>query len=735
MSAVFPIQTNFSGGELSPRLQARVDSEKYRISVAELNNFYSLPQGSAFRRPGTEYIFPTLNNGPARLVQFGRGRERDYVAEFTDGFVRMYNRDGVVQNAGGEELVNPQFSQGSDGLFGWTTDSKLTALITEEPFIIDVMEFAAESPTFKVTQFSDEADLTNFVELSQEMTVEEDPLNPGTWLPHSLLTDYLFVGTNNNFQVQLLIGDGVTEDAYVDNFYAASGNVEVIFTPLVATVTVKYRFSLSILPTDAPNFVTIQNLSLKPQINDPLLLVSPFSGSQLAELDVAMDLGGDVTGRDRLWIVHPDVAPQLLTRVSANDWTLAAVVFTAPPAEWTAGNYPGAVELFSGRSWFSAVPNSRSQLWASKAGNYFDFTVGSNPGDSLDLQLVTRGAIQWIKGQKALLLGTDLAEHTITSSQSLAIPQVGDVDVREQSSNGSVPIEPTIVGNEVVYLNPDRTKVYASDYLRENDGWNSFDLTWGAEHITRAGVIRHTWVRDPNNQLMCVMDDGTIAQCIYDKRFETIAWNSYETDGNYISLCTTNDLSGSSQWHCIKRTINDVDNYYIETVQAGEVNNQYMDSWLLSATVDKVVTGLDHLEGETVQVLVNGAIEPDKVVTGGSITTEADGNAAVGLQYTGTLKTLRPEGGNPAGSSQLSSMDFYEVNLRLNDSAVPAVDGQRPPLRDPQTPMNTPTPLTTGDSETYQLNVGSKGQLTITQELPLRTEITAIYGKLGSDVI
>jgi len=754
VSAVYPLQNSFAGGEISPRLSARVDTERYRQSVAEFTNFYSTPQGSAFRRAGSQFMWSTLNNGPARLIQFSLGRENDYVVEFTDGNVRMFNRDGIVQAAGGEELANPEFSEGADGLAGWDITSYLIQPTIEQAETIDktVMEITVGSPALVVTQLEGaigeggiQPPNPNFYIIEQSVEVDEDPLNPGTWLPHTLSTDYLWGGDGNLFTVRMQIGDGVTEIAYADVTYTeagtGNGSFPETFTPLTATVTVKYEFRLSTTPTVDPNFVRIQNLSLRPEINDPLILASPYSGAQLAELDTAMDLGGDLTEPDRLWIVHPDVEPHLLTRVSRNDWTLAPVAFTMPPPAWSAGNYPAQVELTNARSWFTGVPSDRTRIFGSKAGDYRDFTTGSNPGDALDLNLVTRGVIQWLKGQKTLVLGTDLTTNTLTGGVRDGTSQpyaVGNIDVLEQSSDGSARIEPRIIGTEVVYVSPDATKLYAMDYSRDINGWASNDLTWVSEHITKEsrgdgqnGILRVEWVRDPDNQIQMTMLDGTVKQCVYDKRHETLSWSTYETDGSYTDMCVTDDLGGSSKWYCIKRG----DNYYIETIQAGEINNQYSDSWVAKATVNKVVDGLGHLEGKTVQVTVSGAREPDKVVTGGEITTEFDGNAVVGLAYTATMKTLRTEGGNPAGTSQASVMDFSNLILRLNDSAVPSVNGQRPALRSPLTPMGVPTPRLSGDTETFHVDFETQGAVTIEQDYPFRTEILAIYGKLRSNTL
>jgi hypothetical protein len=763
MTAVYPLQNDFSGGELSPRLAARTNTEWYAKSVETMTNFTSTPQGSAIKRSGSEYIFGTLENQPARLVQFSRGRENDYVVEFTNGALRIYNRDGIVQKLGGELLQNRQFGQTFQGvLYDWVTTSNLTTEVGEAERT--TLAYENDPPAFKVSQF-EFATTLNFVQLVQLVTVEE--ISPGVYADHTLSTDVTFDGGESELQVNLQIGDDVDPALYANVVWDQSGSNPVTFTPTSGTISVTYRFQLAGNAGAAfPRFAQIQGLSLKPAAADPLIITTgdpvnssvPWNQDEIFELDTAMDLGGGVDGPDRLWIAHPNYPPHLLVRISQNNWECydlmdgaAPIQLIQPPASWTTDNYPSTVELFSGRSWFSGVPSSRSQLWASKAGDYLTFTPGGGAGNSLDLQLVTRGAIQWLKGQKALLIGTDLGEHTITSSQGLRTIGVGDADVLEQSSNGSIPVEPIIIGSEVVYINTDRTKLYATDYERNNDGWLSTDLTWAAEHITAAGMVRHVWAKDPNDEIVILMDDGSIVNCIYNKLSGTLAWNrditdsGLDTQGNnfsgYTSACVTEETGGSSKWYCVRRNTivagETTTNFYIESVQAGEVNNQYMDSWVSQATVGKVVDNLDHLEGRTVSVLVNSggnglAVEPDKVVVNGQITTEADGTAVVGLGYTATLKTLRQEGGNRAGSSQAWNMGMAEVVLRLNNSAVPMVDGQRPYLRTPQMPQNIPTPLTTGDATTYHLGADNKGQITIEQDLPLRTEVLAWYGKLRS---
>lgn len=53
------------------------------------------------------------------------------------------------------------------------------------------------------------------------------------------------------------------------------------------------------------------------------------------------------------------------------------------------------------------------------------------------------------------------------------------------------------------------------------------------------------------------------------------------------------------------------------------------------------VGGLNHLEGETVKVIADGKVHPDKVVTSGAVTLDyAASDIHVGLGYTSKLETM-----------------------------------------------------------------------------------------------
>ena len=56
MARVTHLQTNFTAGELSPRLYGRVDIARYTNGAKRIENAYPLVHGGAIRRPGSRFI-------------------------------------------------------------------------------------------------------------------------------------------------------------------------------------------------------------------------------------------------------------------------------------------------------------------------------------------------------------------------------------------------------------------------------------------------------------------------------------------------------------------------------------------------------------------------------------------------------------------------------------------------------------------------------------------------------
>ena len=120
--------TNFTAGELSPRLDGRVDLAKYRNGVTNLENFIVHPHGGVTRRPGTEFIAEVKTSSlSTRIIPFEFNTEQVYLIEAGNQYMRFYKNGGQILNSGSvveistpyltAELFELKFAQSADTMF------------------------------------------------------------------------------------------------------------------------------------------------------------------------------------------------------------------------------------------------------------------------------------------------------------------------------------------------------------------------------------------------------------------------------------------------------------------------------------------------------------------------------------------------------------------------------------------------------------------------------------------
>lgn len=132
--------------------------------------------------------------------------------------------------------------------------------------------------------------------------------------------------------------------------------------------------------------------------------------------------------------------------------------------------------------------------------------------------------------------------------------------------------------------------------------------------------------------------------------------------------------------------------FQIGTIAAG--------SSFLASTI---IRNLDHQEGQTVQVLRDGAESSDFVVSGGSVTLDKPARKAqLGLSCTCRLVPMRLEGGSQNGTSQGKIKRVHEIMLRFLDTVggkCGPLNGKLDsiPFRTNSMPMDTAIPAFTGD--------------------------------------
>lgn len=128
MARATPNISNFTAGELDPRLVGRHDLEKYFNGAATMYNALPFPLGYAQVRPGTYYVAAVKDHAKATvLVRFEFNDEQAYMLEFGDQYVRFYKDRGQITSGGSAyEIESPYleadlerlwFAQSADTLF------------------------------------------------------------------------------------------------------------------------------------------------------------------------------------------------------------------------------------------------------------------------------------------------------------------------------------------------------------------------------------------------------------------------------------------------------------------------------------------------------------------------------------------------------------------------------------------------------------------------------------------
>ena len=155
----------------------------------------------------------------------------------------------------------------------------------------------------------------------------------------------------------------------------------------------------------------------------------------------------------------------------------------------------------------------------------------------------------------------------------------------------------------------------------------------------------------------------------------------------------------------------------------------------IDQSVNVVVEVQDPADPGVIYYTVHPNITVDVGNISSPLQTWAWGQTAyLGLFYKNDIQLLSVEGVSNRGTSQVSKRRWNKLFLRLNNSAIPLVEGQYPKDRTPATPMGSGEPFITGDVDIIDMGSG-EGDLVIIQDKPLISEITGLFGKVKSTEI
>jgi len=309
--------------------------------------------------------------------------------------------------------------------------------------------------------------------------------------------------------------------------------------------------------------------------------VIEFDSPWDANVDLSKLQVGTDTATKQMILVHPKVAPYRLQEGVLETYTFELFPFTATPPSWKDDNWPSVIELFQGRLILANTGLNPSTIWMSAVNDFTDMVKGEAADEPLEFELNTNGTIEWIRGNKVLLIGTDRSEWTATGSAGVITNN--DFKFQEQSRLGSVAdIVPQYISDQIAFVGLDSRRIRVINYDADvTDTWASQEITLQADQLFENRILDMAYARDPDYQLAVLTDDGQLKICMHDRITGLTGWYTYSTKGRYMSVEYSNDPTGSSIWVIAERV--DANNdfvYTIERFDAGSVFNVHLDAYV-----------------------------------------------------------------------------------------------------------------------------------------------------------
>lgn len=703
---VYPIQANFTRGELHPLLHDRIDIEHFRSGLAELTNFQVLRFGGFRKRSGTKFVRRVLDESKAaRLIPFTFSAEQQYVLEFGENYVQVFANGGVVTT------TNTRVTSGADTRVDAAADTRVTvtpvSLVTtytedETPEIqftqsADVLYLAhGAHPPAKIERTSDTAWTISDIEFTEGPFLEENEST--TTLDPSGTSGSVTVTASATTGINTDTGFQATDVGRLIKYHDGTNYFWMVITAVAdtthCTATIKWRLATKATTTMGGHAATIK-------------------------------------------------------------WSLGA---------WSATTgYPARVCFYEERLAWARTDLQPQTLWYSEAGSFESFMVSDTvlETDAITLTLLTGlvNEIQWIvEGPHETLVGTSGATRTVGVQDTASAFAPANVHQRKQTTYGTRPVQPVQVGDVTLYVGLYGDSLREMIYTFEKDGYTAPDVSVLSRHLlqgndgTRAHATQQlplanvntvAFAQDPDSIVWLAIGNGDLVGMTYDRDQQVAGMFKHHIGGDGVveSVITIDGTTHDEVWLIVKRTIKGATARYVEILQPmfefQDIEDAFfVDSGLVyDGAATGTVTGLDHLEGELVDILADGAVYPQQRVVNASVTLPRSATAAtwsVGLPYTATAKTLPvPDVGNKDGAALGRLKRVSRVQVSVFETAglrVGTVDRQEVvKFRSAADRMDAPVPLATARLPVYYDNRhDADGVVYLVSDVPLPATVRSL---------
>lgn len=388
---------------------------------------------------------------------------------------------------------------------------------------------------------------------------------------------------------------------------------------------------------------------------------------------------------------------------------------------WSEANgYPTCLTFFRERLCFGQGQN----IYTSVSADFENFAIDDHgevfaeSAISVTVQSSEANDIVGLTEGSVMIVNTIGAEFAVDAPATSEPFGPNNIRVSRQTSYGAKPLRPIRVGESVVFVQASGRRARAMQYTFEVDNFTAPDMTIRADHIVLPSVTQMARQEEPYQTLWFVRSDGKLLSFALDQSQQVRAWARHQIDtaGIVESVAVVPSPNGARDdlYIVIRRTINGGTRRYIEHMHPeyatgdDQEDSKYGDSMLTyDGAAATTLYGFDHLEGEEVTVLSDGASAPAVTVANGEVVlSTASSVVQVGLQYSARYASCRLDAGAADGTSQGKTKRITDCAWRVVNTLggrsgpdeatlddIPALN-----YRDPSTPMGSPQPLYSGDA-------------------------------------
>lgn len=750
------LQPSFASGELAPSMYGRTDLAKWMSGLKTCHNFIIRPQGGAENRSGTYYTGPSP--GAGRLISFSYNVEQSYFLEFTDGLMRVIKDGGLVLRPL-SVAADYQWSASGSG----TNEYYLEAAGGGDPSLLQPA--------------SDEV-------------YENDVAIPSGTLGSLAAGEWAF-GDNDTLGYNTLyvrLSDGADPDSKGDEYiacvsrttspYAVADLALMKFTQSADTMFIQSKgYAQRTLVRSDHHEWTFSVVSFSPTVSAPTGLAgtSPGSGRTMnykvsavvngeeslpcSAVAVAVNspwTAGDVVGLSWNTVSGAEVYNVYKSSRGYYGWigTTESPAYTddnvdpdvsdgpvAANNPFAGSNYPGAGGIFEQRMVYAGSSTNPQTFWLSRTGFLANFSI-SRPlkdSDAIEVSIASRqvNEIRHIVPLDKLIILTSGAEWVADSGEGGGGVTPTSIRLRIQSYRGASDVPPLVIGSTVLFVQRDGATVQNLGYSFASDKYEAHNLSVLSQHLFAGRTIKEwAYQQRPNSVIWCVMSDGALLSFTYLEEHEVWAWARHSTDGEFVSVAAIPGLGGEDEvMFQVKRTVDGSDVYYLEYLterlpDEDMLEGVFVDSALTyDGVAATVMTGLDHLEGETVWALADGSVQKDLTVSGGSVTIPfAATKIHVGLPIpTPTIELLPLEIPEAQGRKRRVNKIFVRLENSRGFWAGPTTAKMVEAKWRTNEDYGEPTRLFSGDKELLlDGNWGLSGTVVIQQRDPLPLSINSV---------